>query len=609
MARVLFELEVLRIEDLGNGPFTFTVWVNDVLIEPTADDSVSLPCSGNFAMQVCSNDNKSGEVYFDLSIIKESGCKWLPLGETEPLKAISDNTEGPKVLVAFTKMSLLSPVLEHGSSSERSSHMSDIESPKSFRTNEVSQDYTVLKKVIEDISGAFHAASVAHADSEAKLKKKVADLELKLDAVRRDSELALSDREAMLNRKILDQNLQIEKYRLTLKAQNAALEDVKSQLQHRGKGAEEFLYTKHLETCRANEEGLVKRIQDLENEVIDWQNQLQSSILRESSLRQQVVKLKETVDNYKSGPSEADEILQLQFQLDESEARRLTLQAELGQLCNYWDETSNKAHKTELAQYIKANQSLKNEVDVLSEKLKQSQETVILLQQQETIWKSQIALGESAKVLRLCSNSELMTARESAVETELQNKDLKAQVNYLTQELNEAKDVAAKTDRELKALKTEIENRTERSHEEDLENQLQEFLRSHSMIHLSKNGDGQYFWGNKRLNLQMKRGQLLVRTGGGYMLLEDYFRLNESDPKDSSEGSTTECSDFNDDIENRMLKRPGSDLRERSISPILDYSKPTLSSMGKRVERTPVKENRARTPRKGLHTKRLSAKM
>lgn len=614
MARVLFELEVLRIEELGVGPFTFTVWVDDVLIEPTQDDSVSLPNEGYFAMQVCSSDGNSGEVTFELNIVKDSGCKWLPLRGTEPLTYLSEKVEGPRVLVAFTKMSLLSPVMEHGSSSERSSQLSELESPKSFRICEAIQDYPILRKAIEDLSGSVHAAAVAHADEEAQLKRKIVDLELKLDQMRREAALVTSDREALLNRRISDQNLQIEKYRLTLKAQNAALEDVKSQLQgslQKAKGGDDNTYRRHAETYRVKEDTLQRRVRELEGEVIEWQGQLQHALQRETSLRQQCLKQQEVIDAFKADARNTDDITQLQFQLDESEARRFTLQAELADLSKNWDETWLKAQKAEALDYQKANAALLKEVESVSEQLRQSKSAMIALQHQETLWKSQFALGESAKVLQLCSNSELMTARESAVEVEQLNKDLKEQIDSLVKELKEAKDSAVKAEAELRVLKsTQLQNREEApSPDEEIDQHLKEFLRSNSTIQLAKQADGQYTWGAKRLVLQMKRGQLLVKTGGGFILLEDYFKPTEPDPKDSSEGSTTECSDLAEDIENSRSKRHSLDYKERSVSPLLDYSKPTLSSMGKRVGRTPVKEPRSRTPRKGLHTKRLSAKM
>jgi hypothetical protein len=610
----VFELEVLRIEDLGCSPFTFTVWVDDILIEPTTDDYISLPSQGQFAMQVCSSDGSAGEISFQLSLVKESGSKWLPLVGEEAVGVLTEAVEGPRVLVAFTKMSILSTVVEHGSSSERSSQLSELDSPKSFKINEMTNDYQVLKKTAEDLAAALHTASVTHAETEAKLKRRVVELEHKLETMRRDHELMLRDRESMHSRRNSDQNMQIEKYRLSLKAQNAALEDVKSQLQSsqmRNKATEEVSQLKaQVAALKSSEAVLMKRGEELESQV--------------SSLQ---LKLGEALDTAQF-TEDRNEVARLQFQLDESEARRLTLQTELQQLSSSWEKTSSTPQQPEGLEHRQANQALVKELELLSEKLKQAQEQTIALQQQQTIWKSQIALSESSKVLRLCSNTELMTVKESAAEIEGLNRVLKEQVSSLSQELIDVKEAFTKADRELRELRNTrpiqscevvrsgrdlqssyVSRVQTQPIEEDLEVYLQEFLRSYSSIRMTKSGEGQYIWGNKKLNLQLKRGQLLVKTGGGFMSLEDYLRINEADVKDYSEGSTTECSELAEDAENRSSKRNSQDFRERSVSPILDYSKPTRSSMGKRVERTPVKDARSRTPHKVIHTKRLSAKM
>jgi hypothetical protein len=592
MMRV-FELEVLRIEDLGCSPFTFTVWVDDILIEPATDDCINLPSQGQFAMQVCSSDGRAGEISFQLSLVRESGCKWLSLVGEEAVGVLTDAVEGPRVLVAFTKMSILSTVIEHGSSSERSSHVSD--SPKSFTITEMTNDQ-VLKKTAEDLAAALHTASVTHAETEAKLRRRVVELEHKVETMRRDHELTLRERESMHSRRNSDQNMQIEKYRLSLKAQNAALEDVKSQLQSsqlRNKASEEVSQLKtQIAALKSSEAVLIKRGEELESLVSSLQ----------SKLGQALDKAQVTEDR--------SEVAQLQFQLDESEARRLTLQTELQLLSSSWERTSSTPQKSEGLEHQLANQALVQELELLSEKLKQAQEQTIALQQQETIWKSQIALSESAKVLRLCSKSELMTVKESAAEFEGLNRVLKEKVNSLSQELKDVKEAFTRAVGELRELQSSYVSRVQtQPKEEDLEVYLQEFLRSYSSIRMTKSGEGQYIWGNKRLTLQLMRGQLLVKTGGGFISLEDYLRSSEADVKDYSEGSTTECSELADDAENRSSKRNSQDFRERSVSPILDYSKPTRSSMGKRVERTPVKDTRSKTPRKVIHAKRLSAKM
>lgn len=664
-----FELDVLRIEELGEGPFTFTVWVNDVLQEPSHNDRVPLPRSGILTVHICTDDSTVGAVKVPLNLISHNTCCWLPLDFSDVLTELVDKVVGPRAMVSFTNIDLLSPVSEHGSLSERSCDERGLESPSILRRKVQSlvvNDEDGLKRTLNDLLSTIKAYS----EQKAELKRNVLRQDRELQAVK----LSLAQERTIYQHKLSsamdDRSLENEKLRILAKSLAADLKDIT--LKYEAVISE--LEDGRIETkdFRIKSEARVKELEGKLADSLARENKATSCI---ATLTQEVTELRKTQVDYNSENSELkatlwrlksandlpkvelldERIPALQSRLEESERQRAALMQDMHQMKDFIEKLECQEGATQAASLRIQVSQLGEEVQRLTEELADAQEEAIRLQSYEDYAPLSELKTHIAKINNKAS-SDVEAAKKQFADIRRSYVRLNEHCNMLTADLASTQRLLLSKQRYLHSVQVDALNlrsqlevfNSSRDTSIDTDRALKEYMHSNGYRStISKLGEGIYVIGNKRLRLVLKNDRLLVRTGGGYTYFDDYIKAEKTDftselkkcpsaasksfssNRSSSAGLFTRnlenfISNFNDakdsdttvDYDNIMLQ--SFTLDETSYrrcanvqqSPKVDLTKPTKSSIGKRADRTPLKPHNVgvKTPGRSSQ-KRIPFKM
>jgi archaellum component FlaC len=636
-----FELDVLRIEELGDGPFTFTVWTDNVLQEPSHNDRVPLPGTGTLTVNICTDEITVGSVKLPLDLITHNACCWLPLDFTEVLTELLEKGTGPRALVSFTNLELLSPVSEHGSVSERS--FEDRGSPCALRRKVASlslREDEGLKSALQEVLSVLKVYS----DQKTDLKRKILSQDRELQAMK----LSLAqERVVHQHRPTDDHSLETEKLSLLVKSQAVDLREVVAKY--------ESIFAELKEERQAKQEfeqRATARIKDLEGQLALSLSREKAANASVCSLQQETTDLRQTLGDCKAevqelstslwklraeAPHKTDvRVLALHEKLEESEKARTSVVHDLHQLQDFIARLECQEAATQVPSLKLQLLQMNEEVQRLTEELADAQEEAIRLQSYEDCMPlnslsaqiaeiNQRAASEVDEVKRrmetqgrvLCKLSEscAMTAE-----------DLHATQGLLKAKLSQLHSMQV----ENLNLRSQVEAYQLSDCTDDTDRALKDFLHSNGYRNsLSKVGDGLYMMGNKKLRILLKNDKLLVRTGGGFTSFGDYIRTEKAefnselkkcssansksfsnrsssaglvprnlenyahDPKD-----TDTTLDYDSILLQSFTFDDTSFRRNAQQSTKLDITKPTKSSIGKRAERTPLKSHNtgARTP-------------
>ena len=160
-------------------------------------------------------------------------------------------------------------------------------------------------------------------------------------------------------------------------------------------------------------------------------------------------------------------------------------------------------------------------------------------------------------------------------------------------------------------------NRDDRS--DNIDKALRDYIRESGFVnHFSKISEGVYQYGTKKISLSLKNGIPLIRVGGGYMLIDEFFKIYNGQIKKKPEDEFCERSlslerkigrfheKFSDEIDENLpdmlhMTPSKSPLKTKLVS---SFAYPTKSAILKKIPRlntlnrelTP-NSSRNRTPR------------
>jgi predicted nucleic acid-binding Zn-ribbon protein len=547
-----FELDVLRIEELGPGPFTFSVLVNDVLLDPGTNDRVPLPRSGVLTVHICTEESTVGSVKLPLHLISYSSCCWLPLDFPEVLSELVEKVVGPRAMVSFTLIDLLSPVSEHDS--ERSFE-DKLESPSISRMK-IRQGFPEDGDLRHTLLELLNTVK-AYADQKADLKRNIQRQDRELQAAK----LALAQERAILQSKIPncmdDRGLEIERLRLTITARDTEMKE--AALKHEVVTAElEAERRTRLEQDRRT----TVKIKELEDQLTDALKREKQANLAVSTLHHESAELREALGDSTIHIQEleaklwrleeaaksmtlgqTDEQLQvLQRRLEESERQRASILDDMRQTQDF----INKLPSQDGSNHEDHVKKLTSEVQRLTAELADAQEEVIRLQNYEDYSPLE---GLSAQIAeynqRATWESEALKKQSAAHRRSLLKAD--ELQGMLTADLRGTQDLLLAKSRLLHCcqrenlnLRVQVESYQHscRSYD-DTERALMDFLGTHGYnATFSRLGEGLYLIGSKKLRLVLKDDKLLVQTTGGHICIEDYLKSERTSLKKCSSATS-----------------------------------------------------------------------
>lgn len=661
-----YELDVLRIEELGDGPFTFTVWVGDILQEPRDNDRIPLPRTGLLTIHICTDEFTVGKVNVPLHLINCNTCCWLPLSNVEAVTELDGKVEGPRAMVSFTRVDLLSPVSEHCSFSERSFTEMKLESPKALKRKvlELRSEEEGLRKILQDVLDSVKT----HSEQKADLKRII---------LRQDRDLQATRLQLVQKRTKLDDTLGIsansrhvenEKLHLLARSYEADLKELT--LRNEAVVAE---MEAELQNSRGAKQTTAARIQELETKLKESLDRERKGAAALDALQQEATGLRNTCDacNVENAELKAtlwrlkasqdktqqddERISALHDRLEESERHRARLLEELHTMKDFIQELNCKDTSSQTESLKLQLALMSEEVKHLSEDLQDAQEEAIRLQSYEDY----APLAElSYKIDELnqkaCQENE---ATEKLLQTQIRSSmRLREQSGMLTADLQSTQLLLKSKQSQLQECQAENTNlmaqltvyaETTQQSSEDGKLLLKDNIHSDGLAYLcSRLGDKDYKLRGKRLTIWLHNGQLLVKTRDGGVPLEDYIKANRSDFTKLKELASTTSKSFSSnrssstglisrnieslnsslldakdidslaDTENLMLQSftvDESSYRRCAVvqqSPRVDITKPTKCSLLKRADRTPLATHNlgGKTPRKPA-LKRLPFKM
>jgi predicted nucleic acid-binding Zn-ribbon protein len=547
-----FELDVLRIEELGAGPFTFSVLVNDVLQDPGSNDRVPLPRSGILSVHICTEESTVGSVRLPLHLISHSSCCWLPLDFPEVLSELGEKVVGPRAMVSFTLIDLLSPVSEHDS--ERSFE-DKLESPSVLRMK-IRQGFPDDEDIKQTLLELLNTVK-ANADQKADLKRSIIRQDRELQAVK----LTLAQERAVSQSKIAnlidDRGLEVEKLRLTIAARDTEMKTVA--LKYEVAASE--LQAESLTRLEQERRTAVK-IKELEDQLAEALKREKQANLAVSALHHESAELRQALGDSSINlqeleaklwrleeaaksrtTSQPDEQLQaLQSRLEESERQRGSILDDMRQTQDFISKLESPKAGTHMA-HVK---ELTSEVQRLTAELADAHEEVIRLQKYEDYSSLDVLSAQIAEFNHRAAWETEVLKKEAAAHRHCLLKADELQ-GMLTADLRGTQDLLlAKTrllhncQRENLSLRVQAESYQHSCRSsEDTDRALMDFLGANGYnASFSRLSEGLYLIGSKKLRLLLRNDRLLVRMTGGDICIEDYLKSERTSLKKCSSATS-----------------------------------------------------------------------
>jgi len=324
-------------------------------------------------------------------------------------------------------------------------------------------------------------------------------------------------------------------------------------------------YVSEMESLRRRlketEDELLKKVQ-LEEELkekVKFISSLEAIINEEKTsneaLKKKIAKLEEELNKVKR------EAKEMKDQYTELQKRATIYEEKIKKITIELNVTTNKLKEKESDIKHKENKSKENqnEIEALKEKLKESDARVAELENEQKKWNERLDdMAQKAKDIeswRLRSKNKDEKLQEISIKLIQQNKlsrEFEIQLGKMQDELNKAKNDLGTTATENEELRRELAQRnkeienlnsllanckqsepedsklTQGLYTSDKSDKIDQMFALYinavrCPVKLKRIGEGQYIFGTKKIFAKIQNEKLVIRVGGGYMMIEDFL--------------------------------------------------------------------------------------
>ena len=392
----------------------------------------------------------------------------------------------------------------------------------------------------------------------------------------------------------------------------------------------------------------MKMIDSLESIINDYKKSTETLKKRIAELEEELEKAKKEAKEMKERCKE----LQKRITIYEERIKKITIEYNI--ITNTLEKKENDSKHNE-AKY----KEYQSEINGLKEKLKKKDAKIDNLEKEQKKWTERLdEMAEKAKEIedwRSKSKNKDDKLQEISVKLLQQNKlsrEFENELNKIKDELNICKGELNNTNceneelkRELAQRNKEIENLTnilanckQESDSEDsksgqpvytsdksdkVDQMFALYINAvHCPVKLKKIGDGQYIFGTKKIFAKIQNEKLVIRVGGGYMMIEDFLttytaqelnkmKRNEANEAEAELNSTMSHKTMTNygkgfgkegipeaNIDHNTERLPTTGSRKKSEHIV--FTKSTSKVMGDKAKNAPNIANRSKSPAIGL---------
>eukprot|EP01016_Furgasonia_blochmanni_P049025 TRINITY_DN7394_c0_g2_i4.p1 TRINITY_DN7394_c0_g2~~TRINITY_DN7394_c0_g2_i4.p1 ORF type:complete len:853 (+),score=309.08 TRINITY_DN7394_c0_g2_i4:25-2559(+) len=236
-----------------------------------------------------------------------------------------------------------------------------------------------------------------------------------------------------------------------------------------------------------------------------------------------------------------DQFVNMEAKLAESENARHQLQLELENAERNWQEKLDYYNQPDYQAIQREIDDLKKQRDNLVHEIRDKNEKIIELNRTISELRIQITIFTQHKHIQEALEEQLRAIKQSQANVEAERDKLQNDLYRVTDELIQQTNVSLEQHNIINSLADEV-NRLEKDLEiamvtlpkedyspnkgDEVDQQLGDYLnQNHVPVKFIRIGEGQYKFGTRRIFVKILRGRLVIRVGGGYLLIEEFLRL------------------------------------------------------------------------------------